>query len=165
MQYLAPPVYFNGCARCGEHGTIEALRGGVIRVQQELIGQLPSHEEAARVAHDLEALFPQQVSLSTSTPHEHWWQHSPWLEKALAAVGGTASAASQLVPGFGVLFMGGPLAGIRQGDVIAQWLEAHPSEQSVDAHFVIVSVVPEQVSLARQAMVDAGALHVHEADV
>ncbi|MCY0875752.1 MAG: hypothetical protein OWT28_05740 [Firmicutes bacterium] len=130
-------------------------------VELHVIGKFAQHDEAAQAAHELETRFAGKVSLSTSTPHEEWWRHQ-WLQSALSAVGGAAAAVSQLVPGFGVLFMGGPLDGIRQGSVVADWLEAHPEEGGSDTHFVILSVAHSEVKEARQLLTELGATHVHE---
>lgn len=130
-------------------------------VELHVIGKFALHEDAATAAHVLELQFPGNVSLSTSTPHEEWWRHQ-WLQGALAAVGGTAAAVSQLVPGFGVLFMGGPLDGVSQGSVVANWLEAHPDDGDGEAHFVIVSSALEDVKEVKRLLTEQGAKHVHE---
>lgn len=130
-------------------------------IELHVIGQFASHEEATDAAHALETHFPGGVSLSTSTPHDQW-RRPNWFESALAAVGGTAAAVSQLVPGFGVLFMGGPLDGVRQGSVLANWLEAHPEHGEANAHFVIVTVEDLNVKDAKRLLTEQGAKHVHE---
>jgi len=131
-------------------------------MQTHVIGHWPTHEQAVRAAEQLEQIWPQQVSLSTSTPHEHWWQHSSWMTRALETVGGAAAAVSQLVPGFGVLFMGGPLDGVRQGDIIDRWLQSH-SDVSLDgeSHFVIVAVTADDDVVIREKMDGLGGLGIH----
>ncbi|PWI58763.1 hypothetical protein [Sulfoacidibacillus thermotolerans] len=92
-------------------------------MKYHVIGRFQTHESAEKAAADLEKQFQGNVSLSTSTPHEHW--HGTWLQDSLGVIGGLAAAVSAVVPGFGVLFLGGPLDGAMQGRVLADWLEAH----------------------------------------
>lgn len=131
-------------------------------MQSHVIGHWTTHEQAVRAAEQLELIWPQQVSLSTSTPHEHWWQHSTWLTRALETVGGAAAAVSQLVPGFGVLFMGGPLDGVRQGDIIGRWLQSHGDvDLDGESHFVIVAVTSDDDRVIREKMTALGGLGIH----
>ncbi len=131
-------------------------------MQAHIVGRFSSHERAEQSVVELERDFPGQVSLSTSTPHEHWWQQGHWLESSLAAIGGIAATVSNIIPGFGVLFMGGPLDGIQQGRVLADWLEAYPnSHQVANAHFVIVTVRQDEVDSVQQKLSELGAENVH----
>ncbi len=131
-------------------------------MQAHIIGRFSSHESAEQCVVELEQEFPGQVSLSTSTPHEHWWQQGHWLESSLAAIGGIAATVSNIVPGFGVLFMGGPLDGIQQGRILGDWLEAYPdSAHGENSHFVIVSVEQDAVASVKRKLSELGAENVH----
>ncbi len=131
-------------------------------MQAHIIGRFSSHERAEQSVVELMRDFPGQVSLSTSTPHEHWWQQGHWLESSLAAIGGIAATVSNIVPGFGVLFMGGPLDGIQQGRILGDWLEAYPdSHQEVNSHFVIVTASQDAAASVKRKLSELGAENVH----
>ncbi len=130
-------------------------------MEYHVMGKFKTHEGAEKSVTELEKLFHGKVSLSTSTPHENW--HGTWLEDSLGMIGGLAAAVSAVVPGFGVLFLGGPLDGAMQGRVLADWLEAHPDTVRGDGlyHFVIIDCSEREVDLVKTALKNLGAEHVH----
>lgn len=131
-------------------------------MERHLIGRFNTHDEAEQAMLTLEKQFPQQVSISTTTPHEQWWRQGTWLETSLQAIGGIVASVSAIVPGFGVLFMGGPLDGAAQGTLLAEWLESHPNHQREDGScFLIITVSHDDLARAEQALVQVGATDVH----
>ncbi|MCI0183111.1 MAG: hypothetical protein OWR52_06700 [Acidibacillus sp.] len=126
-----------------------------------VMGKFETHSKALESAGELERQLKGRVSVSTTTPHEEW--KGTWLENSFGVIGGLAAAVSAVVPGFGVLFLGGPMDGAMQGRVLADWLEAHPDSAKSEQyhHFVIVACSAEQVDLVKTALKDMGAEHVH----
>ncbi len=134
-------------------------------MDRHVIARFVSHEDAERAAAKLEKQFPGRVSFSSRTPRERWWQ-GEWVDRSFEALGGLAASASQLVPGFGVLFMGGPLDGLRQGEVLSDWLQAHaPGGADEDASFLIVSANGRDVEEVKGALQSHGGRHVYVSDV
>lgn len=130
-------------------------------MDSHVVARFPDHDAADAAATALEQEFPQRVSVSTTTAHEEWGHH--WFRSVLEAIGGAAAAASNLMPGFGVLFLGGPLDGVRQGAVMADWLSAHPVETADDgAHFLIVQVKDlEERNRAQALLIQHGGVDIH----
>ncbi len=131
-------------------------------MESHLVGRFETHEQAQRAVAALSAEFPGKVSLSSNTPHESWKKQGKWLETSLQAIGGIAATVSGVVPGFGVLFMGGPLDGVVQGKILAEWLEHYPEHgEDMDTHFVIVSVERALLAKAEKLLAQVGAHDVH----
>ncbi len=135
-------------------------------MSQYVVGHFLQHEQAEQAAVACQKEFPDKVSLSSTTPHEEWWKAERWLESSFEALGGMAASVAQVVPGFGVLFLGGPLDGVRQGQALADWLMFHPHHQENDkATFVILLVESEEAEKAKQLLSELGAEHIHQAAV
>ena len=134
-------------------------------MEHHVIARFITHEDAERAAAKLEERFPGRVSFSSKTPRERWWQ-GDWVDRSLEALGGLAATASQLVPGFGVLFMGGPLDGLRQGEVLSDWLQAHaPGGVEDEVSFLIVSATAADVEDVIGALKAHGGRHVYISNV
>lgn len=134
-------------------------------MDRHVIARFVSHEDAERAAAELAKRFPGRVSFSSRTPRERWWQ-GEWVDRSFEALGGLAATASQLVPGFGVLFMGGPLDGVRQGEVLSDWLQAQaPGSADEDASFLIISAAAGDVEDVKGALQSNGGRHVHVSNV
>jgi len=131
-----------------------------------VVGRFTHHDQAENAVVACQKEFPDKVSLSSTTPHEEWWNKDNWLETSLEAIGGVAASVAQVVPGFGVLFLGGPLDGVRQGQVLADWLMYHPHHKVDDkATFVILLVDEGEVEKATKLLSGLGADHVHHSTV
>lgn len=131
-------------------------------MDRHIVARFATHEEAERAAFEIEKAFAGKISISSREPKENWWHPDRWLEVSLEAVGGLAATVSNLVPGFGVLFMGGPLDGVRQGEVLADWLQAHPQEEDrTDDAFVIVDVDDAHDEQASILLAKYGGTHIH----
>ena len=134
-------------------------------MDRHVIARFATHEDAERAAAQLVKRFPGRVSLSSRTPRESWWQ-GEWVDRSFEALGGLAATASQLVPGFGVLFMGGPLDGLRQGEMLSDWLQAHaPGGEEEDASFLIISATGGDLVDVKAALQSNGGRHVHVSSV
>jgi hypothetical protein len=131
-------------------------------MDRHIVARFATHEEAERAAFEITKSFAGKVSISSREPKENWWHPDRWLEVSLEAVGGLAATVSNLVPGFGVLFMGGPLEGVRQGEVLADWLQAHPEEKDrEDTAFVIIAVGDADDEQASMLLAKYGGTHIH----
>lgn len=133
----------------------------MVFVERYVIGRFLTHEEAGKAGAELGEHFAGNVSISSTTPHEHGWKED-WLASSLGAIGGAAATVSHLIPGFGVLFIGGPLDGVRQGKVLAEWYDEHAHHvDEEDAHFLIVTATEDTAAQASDMLKALGAVHVH----
>ena len=131
-------------------------------MMRHVIARFADHEEAEKAVYALADDFGGRISISSREPRENWWQHERWLDVSLEALGGLAATVSQIVPGFGVLFMGGTLDGVRQGEVLADWLQAHPQPPDGGrGAFVIVSANEDERKKAELLLAKYGGQNIH----
>lgn len=133
-------------------------------MERHIVAKFESHAAAEAAAMKLSANFPGNVSLASSTPHENWWEQGKWIEGSLATVGGIVNLVSNVLPGFGLMFMGGPMDGVFQGKMLARWLEANPQQApAADAggSFVIVVTDSTHASEVEERLRDLGGRHIH----
>lgn len=129
-----------------------------------IIAKFYDHDSAEVAAVELEKEFPGQVSISSARPKERWWEHERWIEVPLETIGGLAATVANLIPGFGVLFTGGPLDGALQGRIMADWVAAHPHHEAqdhIEPAFVIVEVVNDEETRIRSLLEEHGGQHIH----